>query len=591
MRWRGYKADLFNVGKYRRQQLAKTVPQSANFFAASNSTASQQREQLALAVLENLLDWLEREGDLAVFDATNTTRKRRQTVYEVCKQKNPQLNVVFIESVCNDIKVLESNYRAKAMNSPDYCNMPLEAALEDLRQRVTEYEKVYELMSEDHLPYLSLENLNSKIVCNKISGQMMHSITSYLMSIHIQPRPIYLVRAGHCDGENMPVHHHLDLSYNGDAVPISMSPSIGYATRQFNLPYVKTLSIGAHLDCYGQSFSDRLTNFISHRAYEYWSSHADTALGFLSSSAAAQTSFDEPPSPNPACSTSPTTSATDNTQFPSSSLPRVSFNLGDALPLVVYTSTLPRAIETAAKLSERATWAEAHSSLNMIDTGIYAGMTLEQMKLHHPDVIEQWSKDKFNYRFPGGESQRDKARSLVPLLIALESQRFPTVVVSHASTLQVLYGYFLGLSCPPSEYYTLTIPQHTVVELKPNQYGWEEVRYNLSTPADERVLNDADKYPAKASDSPLRSSDLSPQQSTSEPQHESVAAQPSCPTDSTQTQPTSDPASLTLPPPPSLTAPVTRQISDTAVLNAGVKQVRSISGQPILHGTRFYKDE
>ena len=43
---------------------------------------------------------------------------------------------------------------------------------------------------------------NSKVICNKIHGSLGHLISAYLMSIHIQPRPIYLVRTGKCEGKH-----------------------------------------------------------------------------------------------------------------------------------------------------------------------------------------------------------------------------------------------------------------------------------------------------------------------------------------------------------------------------------------------------
>jgi hypothetical protein len=73
-----------------------------------------------VAVLHQLLDWLADGGDVAVFDATNTTAERRARVLRVCKKRSPLLNVVFVESVCDDAAVLEENYKQKATHSPDY---------------------------------------------------------------------------------------------------------------------------------------------------------------------------------------------------------------------------------------------------------------------------------------------------------------------------------------------------------------------------------------------------------------------------------------------------------------------------------------
>jgi broad specificity phosphatase PhoE len=66
-----------------------------------------------------------------------------------------------------------------------------------------------------------------------------------------------------------------------------------------------------------------------------------------------------------------------------------------------------------------------------------------------------------------------------PVLIDIEQHTGPVAVVSHISTLQVLYSYFLGVpieNCPDLE-----IPFHSVLELVPNQDGWTTTVFNLRT--------------------------------------------------------------------------------------------------------------
>lgn len=115
--------------------------------------------------------------------------------------------------------------------------------------------------------------------------------------------------------------------------------------------------------------------------------------------------------------------------------------------------------------------------------GACHGMSLDRIRRECPEEIDKWARDKYRYRFPGGESQQDIASALEPLVMELERQTLPILVVSHSSTMQVLYGYFLGMSTPPSEYYNITIPRNTVIELIPHQYGWQERRYDLSVPS------------------------------------------------------------------------------------------------------------
>lgn len=93
--------------------------------------------------------------------------------------------------------MIEGNLRQKIQNSPDYKNMDQEKALADLLQRVRNYENVYETVADDRQSYIKLINLRSKIICNRIYGQIPYQVVTYLMSIHIGRRPIYLTRSGH----------------------------------------------------------------------------------------------------------------------------------------------------------------------------------------------------------------------------------------------------------------------------------------------------------------------------------------------------------------------------------------------------------
>ncbi|KAF8376774.1 hypothetical protein HHK36_031554 [Tetracentron sinense] len=51
-------------------------------------------------------------------------------------------------------------------------------------------------------------------------------------------------------------------------------------------------------------------------------------------------------------------------------------------------------------------------------------------------------KDKLRYRYPRGESYLDVIQRLEPVIIELERQRAPVVVISHQAVLRALYSYF-----------------------------------------------------------------------------------------------------------------------------------------------------
>lgn len=54
------------------------------------------------------------------------------------------------------------------------------------------------------------------------------------------------------------------------------------------------------------------------------------------------------------------------------------------------------------------------------------------------------------------------------------------MIVSHLSTLRLIYGYFMGL--PFNSQISQNIPNHTVVKLVPAMYGWAVTKYVTHMP-------------------------------------------------------------------------------------------------------------
>lgn len=143
-------------------------------------------------------------------------------------------------------------------------------------------------------------------------------------------------------------------------------------------------------------------------------------------------------------------------------------------PLAVWTSTLRRTIQTALPLTKNPrTW----RALDEIDAGVCDGMTYEEIRARMPEIFAARAADKFRYRYPRGESYEDVIQRLDPLLIHLERQRAPVLVIAHQAVLRALYAYFMDL--PSSECSRLPIPLHTIIRLTPTAYGCEERRFPL----------------------------------------------------------------------------------------------------------------
>ncbi|GLV35990.1 6-phosphofructo-2-kinase [Carabus blaptoides fortunei] len=196
LNWIGINTRVFNLGEYRRH--ATTAYKSHEFFRQDNKVAMAIRTQCAMEALKDVCHWLENGGEVAVFDATNSTMDRRQLIHDIVV-KEMGFKVFFVESICNDPEIIEQNIKEVKVSSPDYQNMNKDAALQDFLKRIEHYQEKYQPLdeaSEKDLSYMKIYNTGEKVVVHKHEGHIQSRIVYYLMNIHITPRTIYLTRHG-----------------------------------------------------------------------------------------------------------------------------------------------------------------------------------------------------------------------------------------------------------------------------------------------------------------------------------------------------------------------------------------------------------
>ncbi|XP_046533783.1 6-phosphofructo-2-kinase/fructose-2,6-bisphosphatase 4 isoform X4 [Equus quagga] len=196
LNWIGVPTREFNVGQYRRD-MVKTY-KSFEFFLPDNEEGLKIRKQCALAALRDVRRFLSDEGGhVAVFDATNTTRERRATIFNFGEQNG--YKTFFVESICVDPEVIAANIVQVKLGSPDYVNRDSDEATEDFMRRIECYENSYESLDEDldrGLSYIKIMDVGQSYVVNRVADHIQSRIVYYLMNIHVTPRSIYLCRHG-----------------------------------------------------------------------------------------------------------------------------------------------------------------------------------------------------------------------------------------------------------------------------------------------------------------------------------------------------------------------------------------------------------
>lgn len=189
--WHGYRTRIFNLGAYRRDRYTGAP---ASFFDPSNAEAVGARDQLAAAAMDDLVAWIGDGGQVAVYDATNTTVARRAFVLE--RLEAARIPALFVELRTGDGELIEANIRETKLTSPDYVGIDPEEAARDFRARIAQYESTYEPLESQSVSYIRLSDVNEHMELNRVRGYVSMRIVHLLHNLHIEGRTIWITRHG-----------------------------------------------------------------------------------------------------------------------------------------------------------------------------------------------------------------------------------------------------------------------------------------------------------------------------------------------------------------------------------------------------------
>ncbi|KAL9131723.1 MAG: hypothetical protein Q9217_000398 [Psora testacea] len=416
--------------KLEKPSIEESMEQSANFFDPSNEKAASIREQVAMETLDELLDFiLEKGGSVGIFDATNSTLERRKAIVEKVRQRaGPDLGILFLESLCIDENLLESNMRLK-LSGPDYRDQDPVIALADFKKRVALYEQNYVPLGNyeerNNMPYVQMIDVGRKIVSHQIRGFLSAQTVYYLLNFNLAPRQIWITRHGESiDNVKGKIGGDSDLSERG------------------------------------QAYARALTAFIKHER-QAWEIHQhDKALS---------THF--PPQPGDTTPPNPeyTTGSGEDQSAPKN--------------FCVWTSMLKRSIQTAQYFDEEEFDVKQMKMMDELNSGIMEGLTYEEIKRKYAIEYELRKEDKLHYRYPGagGEGYLDIINRLRAVIVELERMTDHVLLVGHRSVARVLLAYFKGLK--REDVADLDVPLGMLYMLEPKPYGVEfkAYRYNAET--------------------------------------------------------------------------------------------------------------
>lgn len=132
----------------------------------------------------------------------------------------------------------------------------------------------------------------------------------------------------------------------------------------------------------------------------------------------------------------------------------------------IFACSHRRAMQTASLIDCTGERTSIRAHLNPMEWGRYNGIPRKDFqKKTSAEFFKDFCRDPMRTRFPGGESYEDFARRLNSVLVEVEQQVEPVIIIAPISTLQVLHCYFD--THPVSSASEIKIEPHTVVEFRP----------------------------------------------------------------------------------------------------------------------------
>lgn len=183
------KARIFNNGDLRR----KMIPENssyAEFYDPNNKDGVAIREKIALINIERAQNYLKRNGNVAILDATNVSLKRRNTI-QTLLNNHP---ILFVECINNDQEILNASIRRK-ISMPEFGHLTQKEAIESFEERVSYYESIYHPLKKEK-SFIKLDSLHSKILQEEVAGEVPYydQIRDFLVTDIV--KNLYLIRHG-----------------------------------------------------------------------------------------------------------------------------------------------------------------------------------------------------------------------------------------------------------------------------------------------------------------------------------------------------------------------------------------------------------
>ncbi len=322
LRWLGVKTRIFHLGDYRRAIVGQgsDVPDDY-FFVNASASSVLLRQKILKKCREDIYHFLNHEnGQIAIYDAVNPLSAGRKSLAKEFAKHD--IKCLFIETSCDDQRIIEENVRSVKISSPDYVGWSEAEAVKHYLNRVSAKIPHFETMEEPDLDWIKMINAGERLVVNNTSfGYLSHRIVFYLLNLHIKSRHTYFARAG---------------------------------TTLEN----ESFKADAHLSTQGKDYAKKMSDtLIQHRDEERKALIEKGAIH------------------------------------------------APLKPLIVWTSTRRRTVETAAYLDFKNFKVRQRSQMSQLNPGVCERKSERRIRQEYPEEVLKHDLDPYHHRFPRAEAR------------------------------------------------------------------------------------------------------------------------------------------------------------------------------------------
>ncbi|MBN1627094.1 MAG: histidine phosphatase family protein [Deltaproteobacteria bacterium] len=183
------RVKIFNNGDLRRKMVNNNTS-IAEFFNPKNREGFEIRERIAEINLESARNYLKTGGDVAILDATNASKQRRDKIRSILND-HP---ILFIECVNDDEEILNASVLRK-IETPEFSHLSVEEAIRNFNKRISYYTPIYRPL-KDEPNFIRINSLHKTVIREEVKNGVPYydQIRDFLVTDSIHH--LYLIRHG-----------------------------------------------------------------------------------------------------------------------------------------------------------------------------------------------------------------------------------------------------------------------------------------------------------------------------------------------------------------------------------------------------------